>query len=275
MPLFVGDWLTGTATFAMTNRQRGAFMQLLCHAWKQQASLPNEPKLLAKYADEDHDWLTSDEGQAVLAQFPVGTDGRRRNAKQAETFERATTLREERAESARKAAEKRWGRGGSDGPGAEPPDSDGSADALRPVSPSPSASSSPSPKKAEVDTALSGSLERFALVVAWIGADANRKLLIGDGADRIAAEGDLRAVHGFVAALNASLQEGHKPEVIEQALTDWLGRFKSFTTNSLRIAIASAARNTRAVAEIGAAKSKSPSTRQAENPARATKLTIA
>lgn len=276
MPFFVNDETGSAATFVMNNRQYGAFTRLRCHAWKQQASLPNDLRLLAKYADEAVEWFETDEGRAVIEQFPVGVDGRRRNAVLTAHFDRAVKLREERADSARKAAEKRWGRGGDD-TGGQPADSAGNADAYRTVSPQPSASpsSSPSSKKAEVEAALSGSLERCPLVVAWVGDDANRKILLFDGAERIAAEGEVRAIHGFVSTLSALLQE-HSPEVIEQGLTDWITRFKSFTANSLRVAVASAARNARTVGEIGAPKRKTTtSPRQAENPPRPTKLSLA
>lgn len=275
MPFFVNDETGSAATFVMNNRQYGAFTRLRCHAWKQQASLPNDLRLIAKYADEAGEWFETEEGRAVLDQFPIGDDGRRRNAVLSAHFNRATQLREERAESARKAAEKRWGRG--DDTGGQPADSAGNADAYRPVSPQPSSTASPSPssKKAGVEAALSASLERCPLVVAWVGDDANRKILLADGADRVAAEADARAIHGFVSVLSTTLQE-HSPQVVEQGLTDWLARFKSFTPNSFRIAVASAARTSRTVAEIGAPKSKpTTSTRQAENPARPTKLSLA
>src|SRR5690349_14619957 len=109
MPLIVSDWLTGTATFAMNNRQRGAFAQMLCHSWKQDASLPDNRATLAKYADEPEEWLfETAEGLAVMAQWPIGADGRRRNPKQQLVYADAKERRETKHSNAVKAARARW-----------------------------------------------------------------------------------------------------------------------------------------------------------------------
>jgi uncharacterized protein YdaU (DUF1376 family) len=76
------DWLTGEGTRLMTPEQKGAFIDLLSHAWlssSEPCTLPSDEPSLAKLSGLGRRWAKV--GAAVLAQFEPTESGRLRNAK--------------------------------------------------------------------------------------------------------------------------------------------------------------------------------------------------
>jgi uncharacterized protein YdaU (DUF1376 family) len=86
MPLYVKDWLTGRATVRMTPEQKGAFVDLLAHAWLADppCTLEDDDTLLAKISGLGRRWPTT--GALVKNQFSTIEDGHLRNQKQWEVY---------------------------------------------------------------------------------------------------------------------------------------------------------------------------------------------
>jgi uncharacterized protein YdaU (DUF1376 family) len=108
--LYVRDWLTGQATTRMTAEQKGAFIDLLCHAWpaRPPCTLPNDDVVLARLSGLGARWKKV--GGLVRAQFSVGTDGLLRNRKQQEIYRELLEFRARKSELGRKGATARWRR---------------------------------------------------------------------------------------------------------------------------------------------------------------------
>ena len=100
MQFYPPEWLTGTATFAMTSEQRGVFIDLLAHAWNQKppCSLPDDIAILSAYGR-----VTAARwgkiGVLLRAQFVRCTDGRLRNPKQVSVWMGMLDIREKRRTS--------------------------------------------------------------------------------------------------------------------------------------------------------------------------------
>lgn len=97
------EWLTGTATMAMTPEQRGGYIDLLAHAWDQKppCSLPDDPSKLAGYSRLGvARWKKV--GAFVREQFVKCSDGRLRNLKQINVWLAMIKLREKRRNSSKK-----------------------------------------------------------------------------------------------------------------------------------------------------------------------------
>lgn len=109
-PLYWKDWLTGEGTCSMTPEQKGAFVDLLCHAWeaKPPCTLPDDERLLASWSGLGiARWRTV--GALVRAQFVVLPDGRLQNPKQAEVRAEFEAHSERRRVAGAKGNAKRWG----------------------------------------------------------------------------------------------------------------------------------------------------------------------
>jgi uncharacterized protein YdaU (DUF1376 family) len=122
---YARDWLTGQATTRMTGEQKGAFIDLLSHAWlsRPPCSLPDDDEVLAKLCGLGRArWKKI--GALVRAQFVAGSDGLLRNRKQEAVYRELLDFRARRSDSGRKGAEARWHRNG----GALRSDSDGNAE---------------------------------------------------------------------------------------------------------------------------------------------------
>lgn len=232
-PLIVRDWLTGGATFTMSNRERGAFMQLLAHSWLQDppCTLPNDDAALAKYADEaPADWLHVRE--KMLAQFPVVADeqdpafGRRRNPKLWEIHQDAVQRRITAQTNGKLAAEARWGaqRGSPPDDPATSPRRSGGGSTIAPAR-------QPSKSFAEV-------VSPYPAVTGWVAASPDsREPLLRRMMNRVAEEVGREAVSGFVAVVNSALVglnlDQRTPEEVELAVGDWCDTGK-LTKHSLR-----------------------------------------
>lgn len=107
-PLYVKDWLTGQSTVLMQPEEKGAFMDLLCHAWLADppCTLPDDDRALAKLSGLGGRWKRF--GPVIRAQFEL-VDGRLRNGKQWEVHLDMLAHREKRATAGRKGNEARWG----------------------------------------------------------------------------------------------------------------------------------------------------------------------
>lgn len=107
-PLYVKDWLTGQSTTLMSPEEKGAFLDLLCHAWLADppCTLPADDKALAKLSGLGSRWKKV--GPALRGQFEV-VAGRLRNGKQWDIWQDMMTHREKRANAGRKGNEARWG----------------------------------------------------------------------------------------------------------------------------------------------------------------------
>lgn len=99
------DWLSSARVVGMTAEERGAYIQLLAHAWVEDG-LPDDLARLAKWAGVAK--LSDD----VLACFPIAADGLRRNERQ----ERERLRAKARHASSTTAARARWGKKRVPGP---------------------------------------------------------------------------------------------------------------------------------------------------------------
>lgn len=97
---FPERWLAGVATFS--DAEQISFLRLLCHQWlKSDDGLPDDGTILKRLAGKG---VTS----SVLAKFPVGQDGARRNAR-LETIRVGQRERiAKKSEVRRAAANARW-----------------------------------------------------------------------------------------------------------------------------------------------------------------------
>lgn len=94
---FPAEWLTGEATRAMTPEQRGAFIDLLSHAWGQKppCSLPDDDSKLAGWSGLGPTrWRKI--GAFIREQFVRCDDGRLRNPKQVAVWIALRDLRDKR-----------------------------------------------------------------------------------------------------------------------------------------------------------------------------------
>lgn len=103
IPFFGRDFLT--ATTGWTAEERGHYVTLLIVQWEQ-GSVPSAPERLEIISPGlSRCW-------AILEpKFPVGHDGRRRNARLEEHRSRAESIKEARSEAGRHGNVKRWGDG--------------------------------------------------------------------------------------------------------------------------------------------------------------------
>lgn len=98
-PFYVGDWDGDEAVKLMNNRERGAYLRLLIHQWRE-GSLPDDVSALATLAGEpprvfERMWAKMD------GKFPVTDTGRRCNPRMAAEIAKADDLSQKRADAAR------------------------------------------------------------------------------------------------------------------------------------------------------------------------------
>jgi uncharacterized protein YdaU (DUF1376 family) len=98
-------FLKSEAIEVMTAEEVGQFVLLMCHAWLggKGASLPNNPKLLARYA------RCEEISEAVLAMWSEGEDGRLYN----DTLSEEWAAVSERSGHGKRGADARWNKGKS------------------------------------------------------------------------------------------------------------------------------------------------------------------
>ena len=110
-PFYPDDFSSDGKVEAMTTIEVGAYILLLCKAWKEKprGTLPNDDKVLARYARLDpHDWSAAK--PRVLSCFRLSPDETRWHQKRMMVEARKITERANRLrESGKIGAERRWG----------------------------------------------------------------------------------------------------------------------------------------------------------------------
>lgn len=94
MPLYFRDLRTSETWRLMTHAQRGLYVELMGHQWEE-GSIPAEPAIVAALVSPTPGEMDL---RAVLEQFPVGPDGRRRNGRVASEREGQLTKYAKRVE---------------------------------------------------------------------------------------------------------------------------------------------------------------------------------
>lgn len=95
-PLYIDDFIGGTVD--LSAEEAGQYIRLLCYQWGN-GFIPDDPAKLARIAG-------SHVGEYVLAKFPVGDGGLRRNERMEDEREKLSA----RVETGKKNASKRWGK---------------------------------------------------------------------------------------------------------------------------------------------------------------------
>lgn len=212
--LYVDDFSSDGIVEAMTTQEVGAYILLLCKAWREDppGSIPTDDRVLARWAR-----LTPDEWSVcrtgVLAAFTLGTDDRLHQKRMRKEFAKLISAEKQRKESASRAARARWDKDAMQrqcgrNAGAMP------EDAIPSPSPSPSSNPPPPPKPPAADA------ERPAAGLAG-GWD-----LEGKGMARAALLGTQYArVEQLLVECEAN---GQTPEDVRRACADYhanRGRF--------------------------------------------------
>lgn len=94
---------------AMTTEEVGAYMLLLCKAWREEppGSLPNDDDVLARWARLSSS-VWAEVKARVLAPFSLGTDNRWYQGRMRREFEKLASSKKRRAAAAKTAALSRW-----------------------------------------------------------------------------------------------------------------------------------------------------------------------
>ena len=108
---YVDDFSSDGNVEAMTTEEVGAYILLLCKAWREEptASLPNDDRTLARWAR-----LTGAQWEAnkaaVLRPFSLRADGRLYQKRLRKEYEKLQDSRRRKSEAASSAAKERWDR---------------------------------------------------------------------------------------------------------------------------------------------------------------------
>jgi len=106
---YVDDFASDGKVEAMTTKAVGAYILLLCKAWREEppGSIPNTDAVLARWARlTPEEWAECRE--MVLAAFSLGNDGRWHQQRMRREYEKSQSFKKQRAASAIKAAQARW-----------------------------------------------------------------------------------------------------------------------------------------------------------------------
>ena len=108
-PLYVDDFVSDGKVEAMTTEEVGAYILLLCKAWKETppASVPDNDAVLARWTRLSPErW--SECKPAVLSAFTRAQDGRWYQKRMRQEYAKFVNLSRSRADAGRKGADKRW-----------------------------------------------------------------------------------------------------------------------------------------------------------------------
>ena len=112
MPFFGVDFYESERVRLMTYAEHGIYLSLLWHQWRE-GSLPQFQGDLERLLRREDEPIP----EAVLECFPVGEDGRRRNAKLEEIrkgqLDKIEALSQKRSEAGKRGAEARWQKDGN------------------------------------------------------------------------------------------------------------------------------------------------------------------
>lgn len=109
-PFYVNDFAADAKVEAMAASEVGAYVLLLCKAWKETppGTLPDDDKTLARWARlSDEKWM--EHKQYVMAPFTL-KDGKYHQKRMKEEFRKMAARKKERSESGKKGATKKWGK---------------------------------------------------------------------------------------------------------------------------------------------------------------------
>ena len=105
---YAKDWLASSAVRRMTLSERGAYIDLLAHAWNE-GSIPNDAESLSSMLGvSKRVWKTV--ARRVLARFTDRGDGTLVNEKQEGVRAQLLACKEGQSKAGKAGAEKRWGR---------------------------------------------------------------------------------------------------------------------------------------------------------------------
>lgn len=111
-PFYPDDFASDGDVEAMSTAQVGAYILLLCKAWREEpvGSVPDDDRRLARWARmTPEEW--SEAKSAVLAPFALRNDGRWHQPRMAREFMKLRESSRRRAEAGAAGAESRWGNG--------------------------------------------------------------------------------------------------------------------------------------------------------------------
>ncbi len=106
---YVDDFACDGKVEAMTAAEVGAYVLLLCKAWKESpvGSIPNSDRILARWCRmSESEWQSCRE--SILSPFKLGKDGRWHQKRMEEEFKKVKKNREVRKKAGKTGAEKRW-----------------------------------------------------------------------------------------------------------------------------------------------------------------------
>lgn len=115
-PFYPDDFASDGDVEAMSTAQVGAYMLLLCKAWREEpvGSVPDDDRRLARWARmTPEEW--SEAKSAVMTPFNLRTDGRWHQPRMEREFMKLRESSRRRAEAGTVGAEKRWGQKRNDG----------------------------------------------------------------------------------------------------------------------------------------------------------------
>lgn len=156
---YVDDFSSDGNVEAMTTKEVGAYILLMCKAWREEppGSIPNDDRVLARWSRLAPDeWSECRTG--VLAAFRLGTDSRWHQKRLRKEYDKLLAFQKDRSVNGKKGAETRWL--GHSSAIAKPMANDSS---------SPSSSSSPSVQRERERGATWPKLEEVKTKAQFIG----------------------------------------------------------------------------------------------------------
>ena len=108
-PFYVDNFAADGVVEAMTTEQVGAYILLLCKAWKEDpaGSIPDEDAILSRWARlSPETWQAIKRG--VLAAFVKGDDGRFHQKRMREEYATIAALLSKRSKGGKRGAKRRW-----------------------------------------------------------------------------------------------------------------------------------------------------------------------
>lgn len=116
LPLYAADLLTDDKWLALSPAQRGIYIQLLAHQWLTQGKGFDDDEWALFLKSGAPGWLDEKDGEwtGFLARidilFPKDKQGRRRNPRLQEEWNRSVQVRKAKSEGGKHGAEVRWGK---------------------------------------------------------------------------------------------------------------------------------------------------------------------
>lgn len=226
-PFYPDDFASDGDVEAMSIAQVGAYMLLLCKAWREDpvGSVPDDDRRLARWARmTPEEW--SEAKPAVMVPFTLRTDGRWHQPRMQREFMKLRESSRRRAEAGTEGAKKRWGNRIRDGNAmAMPSESHGTTNAKPMRSDGKSSSSAPSVAGATPPTPKGEpSAETVELPACMERSDV--RLALGDWLEhkrsmrkpyrsekavmKLVRQWEVRGADAFVSAVNHSIAQNYQ-----------------------------------------------------------------